>query len=373
MTAPTTRREALLADLRAVAVPWLLVRALVVAGFLTAYSAVDRLTPGVRTTAMHDGLLAWDGTWYRDIAEFGYRAVSPEGLRFFPGYPLVGRALGWLLLGHDGWALVLVANLCAIAVAVLVRRLVLAESGDLRWADRSVWVVCLFPGAFVLAWGYAEAMFLVCALGAFLAMRRQAWWWAALAGAIAGFTRPLGVLLVAPLVIELVRTWRGSTRSSRASGVVAVIAPLAGTGVYMAWVGHVFGDAWLPYTVQNSLRGASSDPFSRLWHGLGQLLGPDRMSDGLHVLFAVAFVVLLVFVFRVLPVSYGAFAALVLVAALDADNLNSLERYGLNAFPLALALAWLARDERVERVVTPVLAAGMLALCALAWCGAYVP
>ncbi len=373
MSTRTDRRAVLLGDLKAVAAPWLLARALVVAGFVTAHSAVDRLTPGVRPTAMSDGLLAWDGTWYRDIAALGYRAVSPDGLRFFPGFPLLGRALGWLLFGHDAWALVIIANLCALALAVLVRRLVLVETGDAAWADRSVWMVCLFPGAFVLAWGYAEAMFLLCAVGVFMAIRRRSWAWAILAGFVAGLTRPLGVLLVVPIAIEVVRTWRLSSTRDRIVGGVAAISPLVGTGIYMAWVGHVFGDMWLPYTVQNTLRGASSDPFSRLWNGIGQLFGPDRMSDGLHVLFAFAFVVLLVVVFRVLPISYAAFSALVLVAALDADNLNSLERYGLNAFPLALALAWLARRERVERIVTPILAAGMVALCALAWCGAYVP
>ena len=48
---------------------------------------------------------------------------------------------------------------------------------------------------------------------------------------------------------------------------------------------------------------------------------------------------LLVLTFRWWPASYGVFAALVLAAALGAENLNSLERYGLNAFPLALSLA----------------------------------
>ncbi len=41
----------------------------------------------------------------------------------------------------------------------------------------------------------------------------------------------------------------------------------------------------------------------------------------------------------------------VLLAALGAENLNSLERYGLNAFPLALTLAVLAKDPRVDKVL----------------------
>jgi hypothetical protein len=72
-------------------------------------------------------------------------------------------------------------------------------------------------------------------------------------------------------------------------------------------------------------------------------------------------------------VSYGVFAAIVLAAALGADNLNSLERYGINAFPLALTLAIAIQHPKVDRVVTTILAGGVVALSALAWTGAYVP
>jgi hypothetical protein len=83
--------------------------------------------------------------------------------------------------------------------------------------------------------------------------------------------------------------------------------------------------------------------------------------------------VLLVLVWRWWPASYGAFATVVLITALAAENLNSLERYGLNAVPLAFALAGVMRDERVERVGLSILAGGVVALSSMAWLGAYVP
>jgi hypothetical protein len=103
------------------------------------------------------------------------------------------------------------------------------------------------------------------------------------------------------------------------------------------------------------------------------MFGAERLGDGLHIPFAIAFVALLVLTFRWWPVSYGIFAAIVLAVALGAENLNSLERYGLNAFPLALTLAVLTRNAKLDRVVTTVLAGGVVALSALAWTGAYVP
>lgn len=371
----TARRgvAALLDDLRSVLVPWLTTRVLVATGYVMAVATADRLTPGNDPAALGDGLVAWDGTWYRDIAQHGYHALPNEGLRFFPLFPILGKGLGYLVAGRVDVALVLVANLASLALAIAVRRLVRFERGNTVLADRAVWMVCLFPGAFVLSWAYAEALWVLAAVVGFWAIRSRHWWWAVAAGLVVGASRPLGLVFVVPVAIELARVWRSARNEERAIGVAAVLSPLVGTGAYLAWVARSYGDAWLPFTVQGALRGDSVDPFTRLWEGLQQMVGPQRFSDGLHVPFAIAFVVLVVLTFRWWPVSYGAFAGLVLVAALAAENLNSLERYGLNAFPLALTLAVAVRNDRVERVATTVLGGGVVALSSLAWLGAYVP
>lgn len=360
-------------DLRAVAVPWLTARVLLVAGYLAAVAASDRLLPGNRPTALTEGLIAWDGTWYRDIAAHGYHALPDEGLRFFPLFPMLGRAFSVVTAGREDVALVLIANVASLALAVAVRRLVRFERGNVDLADRAVWMVCLFPGAFVLAWGYAEALWLLAVVVAFWAMRSRRWWWVVLAGLVAGASRPLGLVLVVPAAIELARVWRSAKGDERASGIAAVLSPVVGAGAYVLWVGASYGNYRLPFSTQGPLRGETMDPFSRLWEGIHQMFGPQRFSDGLHVPFAIAFVVLLVLTFRWWPVSYGAFAALVLAASLGAENLNSLERYGLNAFPLALTLAVVAAHPKVDKPLTTVLGGGVVALSSLAWLGAYVP
>ena len=176
-----------------------------------------------------------------------------------------------------------------------------------------------------------------------------------------------------PVLVELIRIWKPARNDERLAGIAALVAPIAGVGVYLAWVQIAFGDAWLPMSTQGPLRGDTIDPLSRLWEGLGQMVGPEAMGDGLHIPFAIAFVVLLVLVWRWWPASYGLFATAVLLVALGADNLNSLERYALSAFPLALALAGATRDPRVERVALAVLSGGVVALSGLAWLGVYVP
>lgn len=372
-TAVRNRLRPVLEDLRVVVVPWLVVRALIGVGFVAAYASSEHLTPGARPTQLTEGLIAWDGTWYRDLAVRGYEALPVDGLRFFPLFPLLGRLTSFLTLGRTDVALVVLANVASLALVVAIRRLVLFERGNQELARRAVWFLCLFPGAFVLAWAYAEAIWILAAVVVFWAVRSRRWWWAIAAALVVGFSRPLGVVVAVPIAIELVRVWRSADLRERLTGSAAVVAPLAATGIYLAWVSRVFGDPWLPYTVQDELRGQGVDPFTRIWDGLSQMFGAERLGDGLHIPFAIAFVILLVLTFRYWAVSYGAFAALVLVAALDARNLNSLERYGVNAFPIVLTLAVIARNERLERVVTVLLAGGVVALCVMAWTGAYVP
>ena len=372
-TTLTTRSTRLVTDLRDVIVPWLTTRVLIAAGFITAYAASEHLVPTNRPNVLTEGLIAWDGTWYRDIAAHGYGALAPDGLRFFPLFPLLGRVFSVLTLGRTDVALVLVANIASLFLAVAIRRLVLFERGSTELANRAVWIACLFPGAFVLAWGYAESLWILAAVVGFWAIRSRRWGWAIIAGLIVGLSRPLGIAFALPAAVELARVWRQSKNNERALGVASVLSPFIATGGYLLWVRAACGDAWLPFSVQNSLRGTSANPVSRIWDGLSQMFGTQRLSDGLHIPFAIAFVVLLVLTFRWWPVSYGLFAAFILAAALGAENLNSLERYGINAFPLALTLAVATRNPKLERVAVAVLAGGVVALSALAWTGAYVP
>ncbi len=373
MTAAGARVRDLVADLREVALPWLTTRVLIAAGFITAYATSEHLVPTNKPNVLTEGLIAWDGTWYRDIALHGYNTVAPEGLRFFPLFPLLGRVGSILTLGRTDIALILIANVASLLLAIAIRRLVIFERGSKELANRAVWMVCLFPGAFVLAWGYAESLWVLAAVVGFWAIRSRRWGWAIVAGLVLGFSRPLGIAFAAPVAIELLRVWRQSKNTERAFGVAAVCSPFVATGAYLLWVNRVFGDAWLPFSVQNTLRGTSVDPISRIWDGLSQMLGSNGLSDGLHIPFAIAFVILLVLTFRWWPVSYGVFSAIILCAALGAENLNSLERYGINAFPLALTLAVATKNPLSDRVVTTVLAGGVVALSALAWTGAYVP
>ncbi|MBA2279648.1 MAG: hypothetical protein H0W25_00195, partial [Acidimicrobiia bacterium] len=147
-------------DLRAALPGWVAARALLLVAWGLALALIEVRLDGVRPEPAHQGLFAWDGAYYRDIAVGGYDAVDPGGVRFHPLFPLLGQSpLGVLL----------VANVGALLAGALVHRLVRAETGDADLARRSATMVALAPAAFVLALAYAEGPFLALAAAHLLA------------------------------------------------------------------------------------------------------------------------------------------------------------------------------------------------------------
>jgi hypothetical protein len=362
-------RTTLAADLWAVLPAWVTARLLVALGFWLADAQIEHLGLEVVPAPRQQGLLFWDGAFYHDIARGGYGSLEPEALRFFPLYPIVGRLLSPLAGGREDVALVLVANLAAIVAAVLLRRLVLHERADVALADRAAWLLLLVPPAFVLSFAYSEALFLVFAIGTVLALRREQWWLVGLLGLLAAATRPVGLILVVPMLVE----WWQRGRPVRPAVIAAFAGPVAGTACFLAYSAARF-DTWLePFRAQSSFRGDMIDPVSRLARGIGDLIGDEALGDGLHLPFALIAIGLLVVVARRWPLSYTALAGVLIVVALAAENLNSLERYLLVAFPLVLALADLTAGQRAERVALAVCGGGTLALTSLALLGVYVP
>jgi hypothetical protein len=352
---------------RAVLVPYVLSRLIVVVTLvvcrhvLTTLQVADRLR-------LQASLVGWDGGWYRDIARGGYDAVAREGLRFFPLFPLLGHAVAWFPGINAAASVVLVANVAALALGFAVRALVLEERADEALARRVVWLAYLLPPAFVLVMGYAEALFMTGAAVMLLALRRRRWWLAALAGVAVGLTRPVGILLAVPALVEAVRT-RDRT------ALVAVAAPVAGTFAYLGWAARRTHDFWYPLRVQEdpTRRGRWLDPVRAVAHAVRELFSGDHLSAGVHVVAALLLVGLLVVLWRRWPLSFALYATVALVVALSGRNLDSLERYGLATIPFLLAAADVVGDVARERVVLVLAGAALVIACILAFTGVMVP
>jgi hypothetical protein len=360
---------------RAAAVPWALARLIVPGALGVARHLSSELHVTPRPVQLAQGLHAWDGAFYADIARDGYEPLGREGYRFFPLFPLAGRAVA-LLPGVDvRLALVLVASVSALAAGVLLVLLVARETGDVGAARRSAWLVALAPPAAVLVMGYAEALFLVLAVGAFLAMRTDRFAAAGVLGGLAALSRPVGVLLALPALVEALRGWSRTDASRRAARALAVLGPAAGLSAYAWWVHGRTGDWWLAFRVQSdpSLRGDTVTPIESIADAASALFRGDELGTGVHFVTAIVALGLLVVVARRLAASYTAFGVATLGVVLTASSLNSLERYALVTVPLLVAAALVLRRAIVERVVIVSSAVALFALAVLSFSGVHVP
>jgi hypothetical protein len=192
-------------------IAWLATRAGVV---LVAVGAAHVLVRGDLQQPFLDRWTQWDVDHLIDIGRYGYGgnpANPPDpGLPgFFPGFPLLLRAIHVVVPDWRVAALLISFVAGGIAMVALAR---LGEhEGPAGAGPRAVVALLLSPMALFLFAGYTEALFLACALPAWLLARQGRWEAAALCGFAAGFVRITGVFLAIALVVEFLvhdRRWR---------------------------------------------------------------------------------------------------------------------------------------------------------------------
>jgi hypothetical protein len=176
------------------------------------------------------GLLhAWDGRWYKTVAENGYllepgRQSDPA---FFPLFPLLMRAGHVLGLSYATTG-VLMANI-AFVVALFLFEALTRDLFEPETARRAVALLAVWPLGFVFSMAYPESLVLALVVGAVLAARRDRWTLAAVLLAAATLARPEALFVTIPLAPT---AWR--RRSGAAIGALAApFAALASFAVYL--------------------------------------------------------------------------------------------------------------------------------------------
>jgi hypothetical protein len=300
------------------------------------------------------GLYVWDTQWYWSIARYGYDAAGGL-IHFFPLTSIFAAGLAAVTRLPVSIALFAFCWAMSLLFGALVYQLTARETEDPRAALRAAWLTQLAPGAFVLVMGYTEPLAGVLAVGYFLAVRAptagraRAAWAAVPLGFLSGIARPTGVLLAIPGAVEGIRAARASGRrpSVIARAVLAAAAPGAGLASFLAYSRLRYGSWMLPFTEQvNEANRAAvmNNPLWSLqhvwfhdWRGHGQAVAV--MSALLITMFAL----LLVVVWRRLPVSYLAWTAPSFVLAIGSQDFTSLPRYLGALFPALIGAALLAR------------------------------
>ncbi len=332
----------------------------------------------------------WDGWWYSDIARRGYFVFNPHHqspVAFFPAYPLLMRIVGMVLGGPLVAGVVLSVSL-GLGDAVLFYRWCRDKLGSDK-ARLCLLVLLVYPFSFYLMGAvYADGLFLLASLAAFMALEADRPVLSGLAAAVATASRPVGAALVLGLwVLALERRgvfgrWSPRTPNGTPGSAVGrhglrradagvLLAPL-GLVAYCAYLGIRFGRP-LAFVEAAGAPGWAQRPGPQTWFKVSwfKAMAASPYLNGQHAHLlgnAVATIVVLAFlplVFRRFGWGYGVYAAAVVIgAAISTKDFVGMGRYGLAAFPCFAAAGDALFGRRRMAVAVVVGCASLLVLLA---------
>ncbi len=315
-----------------------------------------------------DGFLRFwtltDAQHYLDIARDWYLSEGVVDrlvqLVFLPGYPLAIR-LAHLLIPDWTLAGLTVSWICFAAAGAALYSLLRLDYEHAA-ALRAVKYLCLLPGSFFFLAPLSESLFLLLSLLCVLLARRGRWGPGCLMGALAAFTRSLGLMLFVPVCMELVhelaRERRGCAR------LLWLLLIPAGFGAYLLvnykvagnpfqymvyqrehWgQGFGFFFATAAYQLDNAIECAGSN-----WHNLLGLWLPN-------LVYSIASLAVMAAAARRMRPSYTAWFIAYYAVAIGATWLLSAPRYLISLPPLILAASMPAKGRRRDAAISLALA-----------------
>lgn len=352
--------------LRSVVLLWLGTRAL--------YALITWLADGLplytAKPGLHGGLLAWqryDANWYVLISRLGYWTKEP--VTYFPLHPMIMAAIAWLLGDGSGPVfphpdqLRLFVGMAISNVGLLVALVALgwlaqleADPGDADAGSRTARMMLAFPYAVGWTIAYADGLFVGLLACALLFARRGHWYLAALAAFLTGFTRPVAVVLVLPLLWEFGQQhgwwrWPPSAAAFRPrvllQGALAVGAVPVAMGIYFAYVWRRFGS---PLIVVQNLPGDWGHSFQFQWwtipHGIHRVFIVGHINNlAIELVLLGAFGLIVLVSIRRIPLTYTllVLGLLYMATALPIPELPDLlwgaGRYMAGALPIYMIIA----------------------------------
>ncbi|WP_026919747.1 hypothetical protein [Gordonia shandongensis] len=216
----------------------------------------------VHHTTLTWSLTLWDGEWMLGIARYGYAGVpatfadangvhtDDTAYAFFPGYPMLVRAVAFLP-GMDETAAAMTINVVAgAAAAVAIGRLGVLCATRVRPAVRlpapdapraGLLLVVLFaatPMSVVLNMAYTEALFCAVAAWALVGVLDHRWILAGCCALGAGLVRPTGIAVIATVMLAALVARRDGPRA----WIAAALAPVG----YLSYLAVVWARTGSP-------------------------------------------------------------------------------------------------------------------------------
>lgn len=317
------------------------------------------------------GWQRWDALWYQHIAESGYQPNSGS-LAFYPLYPLLSRALSFVMLGNVVVAELVLSGGAFVGAMWLLWHVVAHERRDAAMSGQqvgrpaseiisvprlTVLVAAFFPTAFFFLGPFTESLFLLLVLASLWCSRMGRPWLAGLLGFLAALTRAQGVFLVLPLAYEHLRQRRsfgwlfGHGGQRPTTALLASAMPAMGLVVFSLYESIALHDPSVLLGTQSPWGYQLVTPWRAIDASLRYI---DTVTNSnaayvevLNLGSLIAFTALAVVAVRRLPVAYSLYAlqsvGVLLFREMWMSPLMSVSRFALAIFPCFWIIAsWLA-------------------------------
>jgi hypothetical protein len=353
----------------------------------------------------------FDSGFYGSIASGGYWSANTlrhaSNWAFFPLYPILMHFFALPLLPHSSAyviAGVAISNIAAF-IAVLFLYKIVAREFSAPIASRAVIYLALFPMSFFLSAAYPESLFMALILGCFYFTRTHRWWLAGLLGGLAALTRPQGILMAivmtweywqylsdsyAPLkpaenmrlrILDWIHSrsiglWR-SLRSAKSWLTIGAILEVPCGLLLFCLYGYWKVGTFTPFTIteKNGWNRSYISPIHLIHLQLEHPSPPSPYDWNFYLLNLIAifvFLILLIFILRKLPFTYGIFSLCFVLMPLTTNMPNSITRYYMEVFPVFIILAlWSYKGDEEQRMtrhtIISTLSAILLTLGMVLW------
>jgi hypothetical protein len=188
---------------------------------LVLLGIVSRYQAPVSWTGPHPNYLSmtvlWDGSWYREIAEFGYPAALPidavtgvvqeNAWAFYPAFPMMSR----LVMTVTGLGFPFVGSTLALLLgfgAAVVMGLLLRDKVGPKVALAAVAVFAACPVSPSLQIAYTESLAILLLCGFLWAIGRERWIFAAGLALLMGLTKGIALPLAVVALVAVLLRWR---------------------------------------------------------------------------------------------------------------------------------------------------------------------
>jgi hypothetical protein len=315
---------------------------------------VEHLSPNL----LIDIWVRWDAIHYYEIAQGGYHAGA-DNLAFFPLLPVLMKLFAPLFKGDLVMSGLAIATVTFAAALFYLYKLV-ALDFDAETAGRTILYLAIAPMSFYFLSIYTEPLFLLLSVGSIYHARRNRWIVAALMGALAVLTRPVGLLLIIPLgLLALQLWWKNKRNVFPALSLSALPAALLGwmfymqrlTGNPLAFVKAQSGSSWhrttdVPWnTILDAFDAILHQPFESYY----------RSQYGVDLAATLILLGAAIFAFGYLPRIYSLYLAgsvvFLLTSRSDIQVLFSMPRFAMVLFPVFILLALAGKNPLVDRFI----------------------